>query len=140
MPLFVLFPMFYLKHIFAYSHVFEDQTILNLNKDLENYIIQNNYYEHQKKKGNIDNNFSDLKSGNPQIFGIYWSKAQIEVRHSHNMNRVKKWLNHLWIYENEEYKVFNPNKTGLYQFHSYGQYIGGKTVSSYLGSSTLVID
>ena len=38
------------------------------------------------------------------------------------------------------FKVFNPNKTGLYQFHSYGQYIGGKTVSSYLGSSTLVID
>ena len=37
-------------------------------------------------------------------------------------------------------KVFNPNKTGLYQFHSYGQYIGGNTVSSYLGSSTLVID
>ena len=30
-------------------NVFEDQTILNLNKDLENYIIQNNYYEHQKK-------------------------------------------------------------------------------------------
>ena len=38
------------------------------------------------------------------------------------------------------FKVFNPNKTGLYQFHSYGQYIGGKTDSSYLGSSTLVID
>ena len=95
-------------------NVFEDQTILNLNKDLENYIIQNNYYENQKKKGNIDNYFSDLKSGNPQIFGIYWSKAQIEVRHSHNMNRVKKWLNHLWIYENEEYKVFNPNKDLTY--------------------------
>ena len=30
------------------------------------------------------------------------------------MNRVKKWLNHLWIYENEEYKVFNPNKDLTY--------------------------
>ena len=36
-------------------------------------------------------------------------------------------------------KVFNPRKTGLYQFHSYGQYIG-KSVSSYLGSWTIVID
>ena len=36
-------------------------------------------------------------------------------------------------------KVFNPNKTGLYQFHSYGQYIG-KSVSSYLGSWTIMID
>ena len=36
-------------------------------------------------------------------------------------------------------KVFNPNKTGLFQFHSYGQY-KGKSVSSYLGSWTIVID
>ena len=36
-------------------------------------------------------------------------------------------------------KVFNPNKTGLFQFHSYGQYTG-QSVSSYLGSWTLVID
>ena len=36
-------------------------------------------------------------------------------------------------------KVFNPTKTGLYQFHSYGQ-PKGKTSSSYLGSWTIVID
>ena len=36
-------------------------------------------------------------------------------------------------------KVFNPKKTGLYQFHSYGQ-PKGKTFSSYLGSWTIVID
>ena len=36
-------------------------------------------------------------------------------------------------------KVFNPKKSGLYQFHSYGQY-KGKSVSSYLGSWTIVID
>ena len=36
-------------------------------------------------------------------------------------------------------KVFNPKKSGLYQFHSYGQ-LKGKSVSSYLGSWTIVID
>ena len=36
-------------------------------------------------------------------------------------------------------KVFNPNKSGLYQFHSYGQ-PKGETFSSYLGSWTIVID
>ena len=36
-------------------------------------------------------------------------------------------------------KVFNPRKTGLYQFHSYGQ-PKGETFSSYLGSWTIVID
>ena len=36
-------------------------------------------------------------------------------------------------------KVFNPKRSGLYQFHSYGQ-PKGKTVLNYLGSSTIVID
>ena len=36
-------------------------------------------------------------------------------------------------------KVFNPKRTGLYQFHSYGQ-PKGKSFTSYLGSWTIVID
>tara|TARA_A100001388_G_scaffold245939_1_gene204681 strand:+ start:801 stop:1379 length:579 start_codon:yes stop_codon:yes gene_type:complete len=36
-------------------------------------------------------------------------------------------------------KVFNPKKSGLYQFHSYGQ-PKGKSVLNYLGSWTIVID
>ena len=36
-------------------------------------------------------------------------------------------------------KVINPKRSGLYQFHSYGQ-SKGESVSSYLGSWTIVID
>ena len=36
-------------------------------------------------------------------------------------------------------KVSNPKRSGLYQFHSYGQ-PKGKSVSSYIGSWTIVID
>ena len=36
-------------------------------------------------------------------------------------------------------EVSNPKRSGLYQFHSYGQ-PKGKSVSSYLGSWTIVID
>ena len=36
-------------------------------------------------------------------------------------------------------EVFNPKKSGLYQFHSYGQ-PKGKSVSSYLGSWTIMIN
>ena len=36
-------------------------------------------------------------------------------------------------------KVINPKKSGLYQFHSFGQ-PKGKSFSSYLGSWTIVID
>ena len=36
-------------------------------------------------------------------------------------------------------KIYNPRKNGLYQFHAYGQ-PKGRSVSSYLGSSTILID
>ena len=37
------------------------------------------------------------------------------------------------------FKIINPKKSGLYQFHSYGQ-PKGKSISTYLGSWTIVID
>ena len=36
-------------------------------------------------------------------------------------------------------RITNPKRSGLYQFHSYGQ-PKGQSVSSYLGSWTIVID
>ena len=91
-------------------NVFNAQIINILNKELEDYININDYYTDQKKKSDLDKYFSDLKSGKPQIFGLYWSKTQIEIRHSEQMAKVKKWLNNLWVYENDEYKVFDPNR------------------------------
>ena len=37
------------------------------------------------------------------------------------------------------FRVFNPKKSGLFQFHSYGQ-PKGESVSTYLGSWTILID
>jgi len=37
------------------------------------------------------------------------------------------------------FKIINPRRSGLYQFHSFGQ-PKGKSLSSYLGSWTIVID
>ena len=37
------------------------------------------------------------------------------------------------------FKIFNPNRSGLYQFHSFGQ-PKGESFTSYLGSWTIVID
>ena len=90
--------------------VFENLTIERLNNDLEKYIEENNYYDDQKKKYGLDKYFSDLKSSKPQIMGLYWSKAQMEIRHSENMLKVKNWLNNLWIYKNDEYEVFDPSR------------------------------
>ena len=46
----------------------------------------------------------------------------------------------LWLrYKITNKRITNPKRSGLYQFHSYGQ-PKGLSVSSYLGSWTIVID
>ena len=90
--------------------VFDQKKIGKLNNDLEKYIEHNGYYNDQKEREGLDNYFSDLKSGKPQIYGLYWSKAQIKIRHSQKMAKIKKFLNNLWVFKNEEYKVFDPNR------------------------------
>ncbi len=94
--------------------VFDDDLITQMNKDLEQYIEENNYYEDQKKKADIDKYFSDLKSGKPQIFGLYWSKTQVNIRQSMELDVVKKWLNQLWTYKHNNESIFDPNQELVY--------------------------
>ena len=95
-------------------NVFGKKKMKDLNKNLDQYVLENNYFEDQKKKIGIDKYFSELKSGKPQIFGLYWSKAQSEIRHSQEMEKVKKWLNNLWNYKYKDKSVFDPNKELVY--------------------------
>jgi len=95
--------------------VFDDNKINEMNSELESYIDENNYYEDQKKKENIDKYFSDLKAGKPQIFGLYWSKTQVNIRQSTQLDRVKKWLNHFWLYKNNNNDlIFDPDNELVY--------------------------
>ena len=94
--------------------VFDDNLITQMNKDLEQYIEENNYYEDQKKKADIDKYFSDLKSGKPQIFGLYWSKTQVNIRQSNELDHVKKWVNKLWVNKHNDQTIFDPNNELVY--------------------------
>ena len=94
--------------------VFDDTLMHQMNKDLESYIEENNYYEDQKKKADIDKYFSDLQSGKPQIFGLYWSKTQVNIRQSNELDVVKKWLNKLGINEHDGETIFDPNHELVY--------------------------
>jgi len=100
-------------------NVFEREKVIEWNYEIERYIDENNYYEDQKEKANLDQYFSDLKSGKPQIFGLYWSKPQIEARQSENMGIVKSWLNNLWRYEfNNEFKETVDSTDCMFCFDS----------------------
>ena len=70
--------------------------------------------------------------------------ADIEINSKESGSRSLNIYPYSPIPSNKEsyaivFKVFNPRKSGLYQFHSYGQPKGG-SVSTYLGSCTIVID
>ena len=95
-------------------NVFDKKQIEFWNDELVKYIEHNNYYEDQKEKAGLDQYFSDLKSGKPQIFGLYWSKPQIEIRQSEKMAKIKSWLNHLWTFDFGEKQIFNPNLDLVY--------------------------
>ena len=95
-------------------NVFDRKQVEFWNDELANYIEKNNYFEDQKEKAGLDKYFSDLKSGKPQIFGLYWSKPQIEVRQSKNMALAKTWLNKLWINKFNGTTIFLPDKELVY--------------------------
>ena len=95
-------------------NVFDRKQVEFWNDELANYIEKNNYFEDQKEKAGLDKYFSDLKSGKPQIFGLYWSKPQIEVRQSKNMALAKTWLNKLWINKFNGKTIFLPDKELVY--------------------------
>ncbi len=78
------------------------------------------------------------------------TKCLEEIPADIEVNSDKSYLHSINIYpyspipsSKESYaivlKANNPKKSGLYQFHSFGQ-PKGKSVSSYLGSWTIVID
>ena len=89
--------------------VFSQQRVQAWNAELADYLERNKYLEKEVSKRGIDKYFSSLSSSRPQIFGIYWSRPQMDARQSEELARVRRWLNRLWTFEHEGKQVFNPD-------------------------------
>ena len=50
------------------------------NQQIGDYLARNDYLNKAATRDAGDRYFTSLKSGRPQIFGIYWSKPQMEAR------------------------------------------------------------
>ena len=61
-----------------------------------------------------DKYFGTLASAKPQIYGIYWSRPQVEARQSESLTNVRMFLNNLWRAESEGVRYINPNETPAY--------------------------
>jgi Protein of unknown function (DUF1479) len=61
-----------------------------------------------------DKYFGTLAAAKPQIYGIYWSRPQVEARQSESLTNVRVFLNNLWQAENEGVRYINPSETPAY--------------------------
>jgi hypothetical protein len=95
-------------------NVFDKKRVEAWNTELMDYVARNDYFEKQKEKDGLDKYFAGLSSSKPQIFGLYWSMAQMEARTSQELADVRRWLNRLWRFESTNGAEFNPDKECLY--------------------------
>lgn len=61
-----------------------------------------------------DKYFGELSSNKPQIYGIYWSKPQVEARQSEELTTARVFLNRLWTAESEGRMHFDPENVPVY--------------------------
>src|SRR6185312_9844229 len=55
-----------------------------------------------------------LAAAKPQIYGIYWSRPQVEARQSESLTSVRVFLNQLWQAENEGVRYIDPSEAPAY--------------------------
>jgi len=61
-----------------------------------------------------DKYFGTLAASKPQIYGVYWSRPQVEARQSESLTRARVFLNRLWLAESEGRHHFNPGEVPVY--------------------------
>ena len=75
-------------------NTFDADRVTGWNEWLMDYVAKNDYFERQKEKDGMT--MANLSSSRPQIFGLYWSKPQMEARTSEELATARRWLNRLW--------------------------------------------
>ena len=94
--------------------VFPKSKVDDWNDELIEYITENGYYEQCQGKEHLDQYFSGLQSGKPQVFGIYWSRPQMLARQDECMAKTKAWLNNLWNTKDNGSFGIDPDKECTY--------------------------
>jgi hypothetical protein len=70
--------------------------------ELMDYVRRNDYVGLAQRKMGLDKYFSRMKSGKPQIYGIYWSRPQVEARQGEPLAITRAWLNRLWTFQDPD--------------------------------------
>lgn len=85
---------------------------LGWDRAMLDYLAENRFDEVYKGPG--DSFFGTLEASRPEIYPIYWSKAQMQARQSDEMAAAQSFLNRLWRFESEGRTWFNPDVSVIY--------------------------
>ena len=108
--------------------VFDRERVKDWNDEIGDYIDRNDYLVKAKEKAGIDKYFSDLKDGIPQIFGLYWSRPQVEARQAEEMAITKRFLNRLYDVAAPMGPEFDPDHDFAYADRTRRRQPGDKTL------------
>lgn len=65
-------------------------------------------------RGPADQFFGNLDASRPEIFPIYWSRSQMQLRQHERMATAQSFLNSLWKSHSEGRQWFDPDVNALY--------------------------
>lgn len=81
--------------------------------EVARYVEENDLYQKLANAAE-DKYFGTLAAAKPQIYGVYWSRPQVEARQSDSLTRVRTFLNSLWMAESEGRRHFDPGQVPAY--------------------------
>ena len=90
---------------------FDRDAALAWDRDIVDYVDSNRFFENYRGPG--DDFFGSVGS-KPEIYPIYWSRAQMQARQSDRMATVQAFLNHQWRHESDAVQWFDPDRDSLY--------------------------
>jgi len=93
--------------------VFDSRRASAWDAQIGQYVEGNHIDRHLAHRAE-DNYFGELASNKPQIYGVYWSKPQVEARQSPELTHARVFLNRLWRHESEGRVHFDPEQVPVY--------------------------
>ena len=90
---------------------FERATAERWDGEIVDYLETNQFFEHYRGPGD---DFFETVQSKPEIYPVYWSKAQMEARQHPRMAATRSMLNRCWKYESGGRLWFDPDRDLLY--------------------------
>jgi Protein of unknown function (DUF1479) len=90
---------------------FDREQALGWDREIVRYVEDNKFFENYRGPGD---DFFGTVGSKPEIYPIYWSRAQMQARQSEEMARVQAFLNGQWKSESEGVRWFDPARDSLY--------------------------